>query len=99
MNKTWTMSNRILLAILFALSAGNWFCGRDLSKPNIILFPDMVQSAAYDAQSLNPNFENKITGQNHPEGTIPRGFMPLQYEATEQDAIRAGQELVNPFPI
>ena len=91
---------RVLLnaALLLAL-AGTVALGRmhsDAAKPNIELFPDMAHSARYNAFTPNPNFASGETLQAPPRGAIPRGFIPLHYEATPQDAVRAGNELVNP---
>ena len=72
---------------------------RDWSKPNYEFLPEaqMARSAAYDSYSPNPNFSDGLTLRSPPPGTIARGRLPLHYEATLQDAMRAGEELKNPF--
>jgi mono/diheme cytochrome c family protein len=60
--------------------------------------PDMVRSVPYDAFAPNPAARNGSTLQQPVAGTIPRGFLPFRYRATEAEAERAGRELVNPFP-
>jgi mono/diheme cytochrome c family protein len=39
-----------------------------------------------------------MTQQPPVAGTIPRGFQPFHYGATEEEALRAGREIQNPFP-
>jgi mono/diheme cytochrome c family protein len=72
---------------------------RDFSRPSYEFLPEaqMTVSAAYDSFALNPNFSDGATLRSPPVGTISRGHLPMHYEATLQDAARAGQELQNPF--
>src|SRR5262245_61348925 len=70
---------------------------RDLSRPNFEFLPEMVHSPAYDSYAPNPNFADGKTLQLPQPGTIPRGRLPLHYTPSFEDAIRAGQELPNPF--
>jgi cbb3-type cytochrome c oxidase subunit III len=93
--------NPVLFVALLGMVALCWFVpGRDVSRPNYEFLPEaqMAQSPAYDSFAPNPNFADGLTLRTPPDGTIARGHMPLHYEATLQDALRAGQELVNPFP-
>jgi len=71
----------------------------DYSRPNIEFLPDMKYTPAWTSFSRNPNFRNERTLQEPVAGTIARGMMPLHYSATKEDAIRAGQELTNPFAL
>ena len=57
----------------------------------------MVRTAAYKAYSANSNFPDGKTLQAPPPDTIPRGFHSVDYPATEAGAIRAGEELSNPY--
>lgn len=66
------------------------------SRPNVEVLPEMVRTAAYKAYSANSNLSDGKTLQEPPRGTIPRGFHSVEYQATEADAIRAGEELKNP---
>jgi mono/diheme cytochrome c family protein len=72
---------------------------RDVSQPNHDFMPEtqMAYSPAYDAFSPNPNFPDGLTLRAPPSGTIARGQLPLHYQATPEDALRAGRELQNPF--
>lgn len=58
--------------------------------------PDMAQSVPYNSFSPNPVTRDGKTLQLPVPGTIPRGFQPLRYGATPEDAVRAGRELQNP---
>ena len=69
----------------------------DHTEPNYVVLPEMVYSPASKAYSANAVLPQERTMQPSVTGTIPRGELPLYYEATKEDAIRAGEELVNPF--
>jgi mono/diheme cytochrome c family protein len=70
---------------------------RDLSQRNFEVLPDMVHSVAYDTYAPNPNFPDGKTLQFPEPGTIPRGRLPFHYGPSAEDALRAGEELPNPF--
>ena len=89
--------NLLFLTCIAILGALNWILQRDFSRPNLEFLPEMVQSVPYDSFSANRNFPDGKTLQQPVPGTIPRGFLPLHYEATPQDAERAGEELHNPY--
>ncbi len=95
------MAGRILNALLaltwLALLALYWALPRDPTGRNREFFPDMVRTARYNAFSPNPNFPDGKTLQRPVPGTIPRGDLPLHYQATPEDAARAGLELQNPL--
>ncbi len=95
------MAGRILNALLaltwLALLALYWALPRDPTERNREFFPDMVRTARYNAFSPNPNFPDGKTLQRPVPGTIPRGDLPLHYQATPEDAARAGLELQNPL--
>ncbi len=88
--------NVFLLSLLLAAAAGNWALRPDLSRPNMEFAPDMAHGPRYNAFASNPNFFEGNTLQRKPETSIPRGFMPLHFAATAEDAARAGNELVAP---
>jgi mono/diheme cytochrome c family protein len=58
----------------------------------------MVYSLAYDSFAPNPITRDGLTLQRPVRGTIARGFLPLHYTASVEDAERAGRELTNPVP-
>jgi len=83
----------VLLAAVVVLTATS---GIDYSKPNLEILPDMKYTPAWEAFAANPNFPNGQTMQPPVPGTIARGELPLYYTATKEDAVRAGEELLNP---
>ena len=96
------MWHRILNAALALALAALWlFVGltrRDDTRRNYDFMPDMARSLAFEAQRECPHLDGD--GNERflpPAGSIARGFMPLPYKATPEDAERAGKELQNPF--
>jgi hypothetical protein len=73
-------------------------CGPAPEKRGFEYTPDMAYSLAYDSFSPNPVTRDGLTLQRPVRGTIPRGFLPLHYVATAEDAERAGRRLQNPVP-
>ncbi len=95
------MSNNFILILLFlvcmscSVSASDGIKEKDY--PGHEYMPDMYRSFAYDAYSVNPNFSDSMNARQPVKGTIPRGFMPFEYENTLEDFNRAGEELINPL--
>lgn len=75
----------------------NWALDRDTRQPGLEFLPEMVHSPAYQPYTANPNFEDGKTLQLPVNGTIARGQNPIHFEATPEEAIRAGRELHNPL--
>ena len=59
---------------------------------------DLINSNAYETYSENPIFKNGRTMQPPVAGTIPRGFMPYQFQKTDEDRALAAKTLVNELP-
>lgn len=72
-------------------------CDRDRNTTGWEYFDDMAHSPAYETYTPNPNFADGKTMRNPVEGTIPLGYEPYPYVKSDEDRIRAGKELVNPF--
>jgi len=89
--------NGFLLLAVLASVAASWLLSSDPAKPNFEFLPQMAHSARYNAFAPNPSFPNGSTLQRPEPGTIPRGYVPLHYAATQQDAVRAGEELQSPL--
>lgn len=90
--------NGVLLLLLLAIFALNLAVRSDLTRPNLEYFPNMAHGPRYNAFAANPNFPDGGTLQAPPPGSIPRGFLPIHYSPTPQDALRAGEELEQPLP-
>ena len=88
----------LFLAVLLLIGANVAF-RPDSTKLNYEFLPQMAHSPRYNAFAANPNFADDKTLQAPPSGTIPRGYMPLHYPATAQDALRAGETLKSPVDL
>jgi len=89
--------NRMLLVAIAVLVLFAWFLKRDVSLPNYVFMPEMVDSIPYDSFAVNPNYVDRKTMQIPVEGTVARGATLFDYEATEEDALRAASELSSPW--
>ncbi|HWR35895.1 MAG TPA: cytochrome c [Clostridia bacterium] len=98
MNSTFrVLMNAALLSALAAIVTSSWLLRSNTANTNYEFLPDMAHSARYSAYSQNPNFSDGKTLQQPPQGTIAREHLPLHYTAAQPDALRAGNELVNPL--
>jgi mono/diheme cytochrome c family protein len=91
--------NLLMLVLLVGVLVVALSVRRDMTRPNYesVVEGQMGHSPAYGAFTPNPNFADGLTLRVPPQGTIARGQQPLLYKATLEDALRAGQELRNPF--
>lgn len=89
--------NLLLIGGAVLILGLSWVLKPEPSVRNYRVLPNMADSVAYDAQAPSPVFPDGLTLRTPPMGTISRGNLPLHYEATPADAVRAGQELKNPF--
>ncbi len=87
--------SKSLAAIALMTIVGS--CDRDRNTTGWEYFDDMAHSAAYETYTPNPNFADGKTMRNPVEGTIPLGYQPYLYQKTDEDRLKAGMELVNPF--
>lgn len=90
---------KINLAIGMLLMAGISSCDHSRKTTGWEYFGDMAHSDAYESYTANPNFRDGKTMQPSVEGTIPRDFMPYIYEKTDEDRLKAGQNLKNPLEL
>ena len=89
--------NVSLFAVLLAVLGLNFVIRRDPGQRNFEIMAEMVNSVAYESQAENPAVEGGNTTLQPVFGTIARDFMPMHYDATHEDAVRAGAELNNPL--
>ncbi len=97
MMKKYILATAILVVFIGLLFLAAKYLGSNPDQLNFEYSPDMARTVAFKAQSQNPFFRNGRTEQTPVDGTIPRGFMPLHYGLSEEEAKRAGRELQNPF--
>ena len=83
------------LAVALAVSIGLNVAVRrgPITSTPLEYFPDMARSPRYNAFEANPNFPDGLTLRTPPNGTIPRGMLPLASDPTTP----AGGDPVNPF--
>jgi mono/diheme cytochrome c family protein len=89
--------NICLLVLLVAIVALNWLTATNPAQPNQEFMPQMAHSARSNTFSANPNLPDGQTQQPPVPRTIARGMMPLHFQATPENALRAGEELHNPL--
>jgi mono/diheme cytochrome c family protein len=72
-------------------------CGASSQRRAYEYMPDMARDPAYKAFAPNAVTRDGLTLQQPVAGTIPRGYHLFHYGAGEEEAIRAGLELQNPY--
>ncbi len=93
--KGFTIALTACLLVILALVA---FARPNLTQPNWEFLPHMKRSPAYQAFEVATDLSNGRVQQRPVSGIIARGHLPLHFTASKDDAIRAGEELTNPFP-
>lgn len=68
------------------------------SEPNYEYMPDMYRDAAYETYNSYEVFPNEQEALLPAEGTVPRGWMPYEYENSNEDYEAAKVNLENPLP-
>jgi mono/diheme cytochrome c family protein len=96
---TISRTNIVLAALLVGVMMLAATTPIDYSRPNIEILPDMKYTPAWTTYAKNPNFTNGRTLQAPVPGTIARGDKPLHYVSTPEDAVRAGEDLQNPYDV
>lgn len=99
MNRRALLNFVLLVACVGVFAAARTLLPRDVKRPHYEFLPErqMSQDVSFDSFAPNPNFTDGLTLRSPPPGTIARGQLPLHYEPTPVDAVRAGEELNNPF--
>ena len=89
--------NLWLVLVLLVLVAAHAAIPADPTRRNLQFFPNMVESLAHEAQAMPPALDpDRRIDLRPPVGAVARGYIPLRYEATPEDAARAGRELTLP---
>lgn len=87
----------VAVALLLILLAALGSIPRDAGARNFEILPEMAYSPVHTSQTVPSAMEDGRIRFLPPDGTIPRGLMPLGYESGPEEAVRAGRELMNPF--
>lgn len=85
----------LALGLAGVLLAALW--RRDMTRPNAEFLPDMKYTPAFQPYSRHAQLPGGKTWQPPVAGTAYRGARRLPYAATADDALRAGEELTNPW--
>ncbi|MDZ7288945.1 MAG: cytochrome c [candidate division KSB1 bacterium] len=89
--------NIFLLIFLAFMMVVIFFARRDYTTRNLELLPGMVTSVAYRPQAPMPDHPREKAFPPIVDATVARGFEPLPYKPTPEDALRAGLELKSPL--
>ena len=85
-----------MVLILLCLTTVSCF---DPSKPNYQFFPNMYESVGYGTYDESDAFNNGIEAQLPVEGTIPRGWLPYEFEDTNEGYDLAKNTLFSPLDL
>jgi len=91
--------NKILTLLLILVVGLAAWVRIDFTMPNVEFLPDMKYTVAWQSYSPNSVFADGRTMQAPVAGTIARGERPLHYSASKEDAVKAGEELKNPYHV
>lgn len=89
-------SINIVVALLASVSLVS--CFND-AKPNYQYMPNMYEPVGYETYGEYEIFPGTMEAMLPAEGSIPRGWMPYDYENTTEGLELAKAELKNPLPV
>ena len=92
------MKNLFYKAIVLFLVGSFVVSCADNDKPNYQYMPDMYKPVGYETYGEYDIFVNGQEAKLPVEGTIPRGWMPYDYENTPDGMANAKANLENPIP-
>lgn len=69
------------------------------SKPNYQFMPNMYEEVGYDTYEESGAFKNGVEAQLPAENTINRGWLPYDYEDSQEGKALATVELKNPLAV
>ena len=90
-----SLFQKSIVLILIAATATSCF---DKESPNYQYFPDMYESVPYDTYGEYDIFIDEQEAKLPVEGTVARGWMPYEYENSNEGYAKAKAELKNPLP-
>lgn len=92
------MTSLFQKSIFIFLLTGLFVSCADKDEPNYQYFPDMYQSVGYETYGEYSIFQNGQEAKLPVEGSIPRGWLPYEYENTPEGRAAAKANLENPIP-
>src|SRR5262249_5450072 len=91
------MNHLFLRATLLVMVLAVLGCGASSERRAVEYMPDMARGPAYKAFAPNSITRDGLTLQQPVAGTIPRGYQPFHYGPGDDEAARAGRELINHY--
>lgn len=88
----------VLVVVVAVLTAARWLVDTDPTRRNYEFMPEMTTSPAVESQAQCATLPDGLAQQPLVAGVVVRGRLPLRYGPGEEEAIRAGKELTNPYP-
>lgn len=70
----------------------------DKSNRSVQYFPNMYESVGYETYQEGEIFPGNVEAQKPVDGTVSRGWMPYDYEDSNEGYASAKAELTNPLP-
>ncbi|WP_265198164.1 c-type cytochrome [Aureitalea sp. L0-47] len=99
MTKTTTnMKKAINISIVIIASLAMVSCF-DSNNPNYQYMPNMYEPVGYDTYGEYEIFENEMEAKLPVDGSIPRGWMPYDYEDSNEGLELARAELTMTLPV
>lgn len=92
------MKTLINIGIAIIVSASMVSCFND-SKPNYQYFPNMYEPVGYETYGEYDIFPGQQSAMMPVEHTVPRGFVPYEYENNTAGLVLAKAELQNPYEV
>lgn len=86
-----------LVAGFVVLACGVAGCRARADRKGIVVLPDMLESAAWESYDPDPLRAVPAPAPPPPEGTVAMGAEAFPYGTGEEEALRAGIELRNPY--
>lgn len=91
------MKYLVKIAFLFAIAVTMVSC-HDKRKPNYQYMPNMYESVPYETNGRYDIFPGEMEAMQPAEGTVKRGWMPYEYENSQEGYAAAKANLTNPLP-
>ena len=92
------MKRLLNISLLIVAAVTLVSCFND-NKPNYQYMPNMYEPIGYETYGEYGVFPNQQEAMLPAEGTIPRGWMPYEYEDSVEGKELASAELKNPHPV
>ena len=90
------MKGLVKILVLAIMVSSVFSCKKD-TRPNYQFMPNMYEPVGYEAYGAYEVFPGEQSAMMPVEGTIARGYSLFEYENTNEDFLRAKEELLSPL--